>query len=298
MNKKELLIKLKYLLKFLPDETYLKLYYFLVFKRRLNLDNPKTFNEKLQWLKLYDRKEYYTTLVDKYEVREYVKQKIGEQYLVPIYGIWDNFDDIDFEKLPNQFVIKCTHDSGGNVICKNKNELNIKEAKKKIQKCLSKNFYYCGREWPYKNVKPRIIVEKYLEDVSNSELKDYKFMVFNQKVKCSFVCSGRYSNEGLTLDFYDLDRNKMPFRRKYRNSSETIEKPKNYLKMIELAEKLSEEMIFDRVDFYEINGKIYFGEITLYPGGGFEKFSPEKYDEILGSWIDLNKDKDKKLMKS
>lgn len=276
-------------LNWLPDKEYLKLMYRLKVGRKLHLDNPKTFNEKLQWLKLYNRKEFYSSLVDKYEVRQYVKKKVGEQYLVPIFGVWDKFDDIDFNMLPKKFVIKCTHDSGGVIICKDKDKLNMTEARNKIQSCLDRNFYYWGREWPYKNVKPRIIVEQYLEDESGDEIKDYKFMVFNGKVKCSFVCSERYSEEGLAVDFYDLNWNKMPFMRKYRNSDKVIEKPKNYEKMIELAEKLSVDMIFDRIDFYEINGNIYFGEITLYPGGGFEKFIPEKYDTILGEMLEIDK---------
>lgn len=276
-------------LNWLPDKEYLKLMYRLKVGRKLHLDNPKTFNEKLQWLKLYNRKEFYSSLVDKYEVRQYVKKKVGEQYLVPIFGVWDKFDDIDFNMLPRKFVIKCTHDSGGVIICKDKDKLNMTEARNKIQSCLDRNFYYWGREWPYKNVKPRIIVEQYLEDESGDEIKDYKFMVFNGKVKCSFVCSERYSEEGLAVDFYDLNWNKMPFMRKYRNSDKVIEKPKNYEKMIELAEKLSVDMIFDRIDFYEINGNIYFGEITLYPGGGFEKFIPEKYDTILGEMLEIDK---------
>ena len=276
-------------LNWLPDKEYLKLMYRLKVGRKLHLDNPKTFNEKLQWLKLYNRKEFYSSLVDKYEVRQYVKKKVGEQYLVPIFGVWDKFDDIDFNMLPKKFVIKCTHDSGGVIICKDKDKLNMTEARNKIQRCLDRNFYYWGREWPYKNVKPRIIVEQYLEDESGDEIKDYKFMVFNGKVKCSFVCSERYSEEGLAVDFYDLNWNKMPFMRKYRNSDKVIEKPKNYEKMIELAEKLSVDMIFDRIDFYEINGNIYFGEITLYPGGGFEKFIPGKYDTILGEMLEIDK---------
>lgn len=276
-------------LNWLPDKEYLKLMYRLKVGRKLHLNNPKTFNEKLQWLKLYNRKEFYSSLVDKYEVRQYVKKKVGEQYLVPIFGVWDKFDDIDFNMLPKKFVIKCTHDSGGVIICKDKDKLNMTEARNKIQSCLDRNFYYWGREWPYKNVKPRIIVEQYLEDESGDEIKDYKFMVFNGKVKCSFVCSERYSEEGLAVDFYDLNWNKMPFMRKYRNSDKVIEKPKNYEKMIELAEKLSVDMIFDRIDFYEINGNIYFGEITLYPGGGFEKFIPEKYDTILGEMLEIDK---------
>lgn len=297
MNKKEFLMDIKYFLKFLPDETYIKLYYRLIFKKHLNLNNPQTFNEKIQWLKLNDRKPIYSKLVDKYEVREYVKEKIGEEYLVPILGVWEKFEEIDFDQLPEKFVLKCTHDSGGIVICKDKKIFDIEEAKNKIEKCLKHNFYYIGREWPYKNVKPRIIAEKYLENINSKEkLMDYKFMCFNQKVQCSFVCSGRNEKEGLSVDFYDLEWRKMPFTRKYKNSNKEIKRPVNYKKMIKLAEILSEGIPFARIDFYEIDNKIYFGEITLYPGCGFEKFNPSKYDKILGDWIDLSSSK-KKMVK-
>ncbi len=286
MNKKAILKNIKYLLWFLPDKFYLKLYYRLIFKRKLDLNNPITYNEKLQWLKLYDRKEEYVKLVDKYEVREYIKEKIGEEYLVPIYGVWDKFDDIDFDKLPNKFVLKCTHDSGGVVICKDKNNFDFKGAKEKIVSCLKKNYFYIGREWPYKKVKPRIIAEKYLESV-DGDIRDYKFMCFNQKVKCSFVCSGRNDEKGLAVDFFDLNWNKMDLKRKYRNSDTSIEKPKNYDKMIELAEILSINIPFVRVDFYEINNRIFFGELTLYPGCGFEKFTPETWDYKFGEWLKI-----------
>ena len=287
MGQSELNNKVKYALKFLPDETYLKLYYRLKLKKRLNLDKPETFNEKLQWLKINDRKPIYIKLVDKYEVREYIKEKIGEEYLVPIYGVYNKFEEIDFDKLPNQFVLKCTHDSGGIVICKDKKTFDIKEAKQKLEKCLKRNYYYIGREWPYKDVKPRIIAEKFLSDNVNDDLIDYKLMCFNQKVKCSFVCSDRNSKDGLSVDFYDLDWKKMPFTRKYKNSNREIKKPNNYEKMIELAEILSENIPFARIDFYEIDNKIYFGEITLYPGCGFEEFKPEEYDKILGDWMEI-----------
>ena len=287
MTKKEILLNVKYFLRFLPDKFYIKLYYRAVFKKKIDLENPKTFNEKLQWLKFNDRNPLYTKLVDKYEVREYIKEKIGEKYLVPIYGVWDKFDEIDFEKLPNQFVLKCTHDSGGIVICKDKSKLDLKEAKKKINKALKRNFFYIGREWPYKNVKPRIIAEEYLQEENDDDLYDYKFMCFNGKVKCSFICSGRNSKDGLSVDFYDINWKKMPVERKYKNSKKEFKKPKDYEQMIALSEELSKDIPFVRVDFYEVNGKIYFGELTFYPGSGFEKFNPQKYDELLGSWLEL-----------
>ncbi|MEH7086682.1 ATP-grasp fold amidoligase family protein [Neobacillus drentensis] len=274
-------------LKWLPDKQYLKLMFIIRIKQKLNLNKPRTFNEKLQWLKLNDQRSEYTTYVDKFEVRKFIENTIGGQYLIPILGVYDNFDEIDFEALPDKFVLKCTHDSGGLVICTDKSNLNIKEAKDKLNKCLSRNYYYVHREYPYKNVKPRIICEKYMVDESDTDLKDYKFMCFNGKVKCSFVCLNRNSPHGLNIDFYDLYWNIMPFERYYPKSGTTINKPINYDKMIELAEILSKDIPFVRIDFYEVDGKLYFGELTLYPGSGFEEFTPKSFDELLGSWINL-----------
>lgn len=271
----------------IPDKLYLKMIYLLEIGKKLNLDNPQTYNEKLQWLKLYDRNLLYTQLVDKYEVRKYIANSIGEDYLIPLIGVYDSFDEIDFDVLPNEFVLKCTHDSGGVVICTDKSKLKIAAAKRKINDCLKRNFYYIGREWPYKNVKPRIICEKYLVDEADIELKDYKFMCFNGKARCAFVCLNRNSPTGLNVDFYDMDWNPMPFERHYPSSRKKIDKPKNYCKMIEFAEKLSKDIPFVRVDFYEANKQLYLGELTFYPGSGFEEFTPESYDELLGSWIIL-----------
>lgn len=275
------------MLNVLPDRIYLKWLYKKSSGKKLDLQNPKTFNEKIQWLKLYDRKERYTTLVDKYSVKEYVASIIGSDYIVPTLGIWDQFDDIDFTALPEQFVLKCTHDSGGGIIVKSKKKLNMEEAGKKLTRCLKRNYYYIGREWPYKNVKRRIIAEKYLVNENGAELLDYKFMCFGGKVKCSFVCSERRSKNGLKVTFYDLDWNIMPFERCYPRSDKAIKRPKNYRLMIELAEKLSVDIPFVRVDFYEINNRVYFGEFTFYPGGGLEQFNPVSWDRELGEWIDL-----------
>lgn len=277
---------------YLDDKTFLKYRYYYTFKKKLNLENPRTFNEKLQWLKLYDRNPEYTKMVDKYEAKKYVANIIGEEYIIPTLGIYDKFEDVNFSKLPNQFVLKCTHDSGGLIICKDKSELDLKDAKKKINKFLRKNYYYEGREWPYKNVKPRIIIEKFMQDENKQELKDYKLMCFNGKVKCIFVCSNRDTEIGLNIDIFDTNWNKMLFGRiNHPNSKIPIAKPYNLDKMIMLAEKLSKDISFIRVDFYEINGKIYFGELTFYPAAGFEKFEPEEYDKILGDILELPKTK-------
>lgn len=273
----------------LPDEMFIRLAYENNFHKKFNIDNPQTFNEKLQWLKLNDKKEIYTTMVDKYKVKKYVSDIIGEKYIIPTLGVYEKFDDINFSKLPDQFVLKCTHDSGSSIVCEDKSELDIKKARKKINKNLKKNFYYSFREWPYKNVKPRIIVEKYMENIGES-LKDYKFMCFNGKVKCIFVCSNRHTKTGLNIDIFDTDWVKMPFgRAKHPNSKDIIKRPENLEKMIDLSEKLAKDMPFIRVDFYESNNKIFFGELTFYPSAGFEKFEPEEYDKILGDMLELPK---------
>ena len=273
--------------RWMDDETYLKLYYKAIFGKSLDIQNPKTFNEKLQWLKIHDRKLEYVSLVDKFLVKKIVEDKLGKEYVIPTLGCWDSFNEINFEELPDQFVLKCTHDSGGIVICKNKKEFNYTTAKNKIEHCLKKNFYWVGREWPYKEVKPKIIAEKYMVDEVSKDLQDYKFMCFNGVVKCTFVCNERFSESGVTITIFDRNWNVMPVSRRGPRSKKKIKKPVNYEKMIQLAEQLSKGMPFLRVDFYEINNKIYFGEITFYPGSGFEKFYPDLWDLKLGEWISL-----------
>ncbi|MDD6147429.1 MAG: ATP-grasp fold amidoligase family protein [Lachnospiraceae bacterium] len=273
------------LTRWMSDEQFLKKEFFLVMGKPLDLDNPKTFNEKLQWLKIHNRKPEYTTMVDKYAAKQYVADKIGSQYIIPTLGVWDHFDDIDFDALPDQFVLKCTHDSGGLVICKNKSKLDKKAAKRKIEHCLRRKYFYIYREWPYKDVKPRIIAEKYMTNGNGEDLNDYKLMCFNGKVKTTFVCSDRFSKDGLKVTFYDTDWRRMPFERHYPASKTEIDKPQTYEEMITLAEKLAFGIPFVRVDFYEINGNIYFGELTFFPGSGYEEFTPEEWDKTLGDWI-------------
>lgn len=279
----------------LPDELFLKVTFRVGMKKKLDLLNPQTFNEKLQWLKLNDRKDIYTKMVDKYEAKNYVASIIGEEYIIPTLGIYDSFDEIDFKKLPNQFVIKCTHDSGGLVIVKNKSTFDKIEAKKKINKCLKKNYYYSGREWPYKNVKPRIIIEKYMSN-NNEELEDYKIHNFNGIPKVILVCKDRYKNTGLTEDFFDTDWKHLDIKRPYHdNSNSIINKPKKLNEILELSKKLSKNIPFVRTDFYIIEDKIYFGEITFYPSSGFSEFVPEKWDYELGSWLIINNSKKENL---
>lgn len=271
----------------MPDDLYLTKMFKVYIGKDLNLSEPKTFNEKLQWLKLHDRKLRYTSMVDKAEVKKYVKKQIGEEYIIPTLGVWDTFEEIDFERLPKQFVMKCTHDSGGLVICRDKETFDKRAAKLKLEKFLKRDYYLTHREWPYKNVKRRIIVEKYIEDSQLGSLRDYKLMCFNGKVKCSFVVTERFTEEGIKVTFFDEEWNVMPFERHYPKSGERISKPEKYDLMVELAEKLSDGIPFVRVDFYEVKGKVYFGEMTFYPGSGFEEFEPYEWDEKLGDWIDL-----------
>lgn len=275
----------------MDDETYLKRKYKACMGKALNLNSPQTFNEKLQWLKLHDRKPEYTMMVDKYAVRKYIADTIGEEYLIPLLGVWDNPDEINFDALPNQFVLKCNHNSGlGMCICKDRSKLDIEKVKAGLRKGLQQDYYLTSREWPYKNVSKKIVCEEYMEDRQAHELVDYKFMCFSGEVKCSFTCSERFTDSGLKVTFFDKDWNVMPFERHYPASKKPLTKPINYRKMIQFAEELSKGIPFVRVDFYEINGQLYFGELTFYPGGGFEEFTPEEWDYKLGDFLKLKND--------
>lgn len=269
----------------MDDRKYLEYMFEERLGYKLNLDAPKTFNEKIQWLKLNDRNPMYTDFVDKYEVKKYVKSILGEEYVIPTIGVFRGAE-IDFEKMPEQFVLKCTHDSGGIVIVTDKKKFDIEGTKRKLNKLLKRNYFYQGREWPYLNIKARVIAEPYIADC-NHELYDYKFMVFNGKVRCTFVCSERFSAEGLKVTFFDENWKVLPFERHYRRSNNPIPKPTNYELMVELAEKLAKGIRFVRVDFYEVNGNVYFGEMTFYPGSGFEEFTPQEWDFKMGDWLEL-----------
>lgn len=274
----------------LPDEEYLKLLFRMIIGKDLNLDAPKTFNEKIQWLKLYDRRPEYTRMVDKCEAKKYVAERIGEEYIIPTLGIWDDPEDIDFDALPNQFVIKCNHNSGlGMCICRDKSKLDIAEVRRGLKKGLRQNYYLTGREWAYKNVQPRIFAEQVLSDEQQKEsLFDYKFYCFNGKPKFLYISEGLHDHTTARISFLNLDWTFAPFHRSdYREFDELPIKPKNYETMLELATILSENVPFLRVDFYEVDGKIYFGELTFYPGSGFSEFTPEEWNYSLGSWIQL-----------
>lgn len=275
----------KGLLTFLPDTIYLKLLYRSRLNKKLNLKNPKTYNEKIQWLKINDRKPYYSKLVDKYEVRKYVSDKIGEEFLVPLYGVWDEFDAIDFDRLPRRFVLKTTHDSGGVVICRDKNKLDKVKAKQLLEKSLARKYSLANRERVYDDVKPRIIAEKFLEKNNGDGLDDYKFFCFDGEVKALFIATERKTQP--KFDFFSKDFTPLPLKQYYPNSNKKHKMPKKYKEMIMLSEKLSENIPHVRVDLYNNNGSIYFGEITFYHFSGTKKFEPEIYDEIFGNWINL-----------
>ena len=273
-------------MQFIPDSLYIQIYYFAHFKKFCNLKKPNTYNEKLNWLKLHDHNPLYTTLVDKYEAKEYVAQIIGNEYIIPTLGVWDSFDDIDFDKLPNQFVLKCTHDSEGLVIVKDKNKLDKKAAKEKIEAALKQNFYYIGREWPYKNVKPRIIAEQYMEDHVDGELRDYKFFCFDGEPKAMYIASDRASDH-VKFDYYDLKFNHLDIKQKYPHAQEALRKPVTFEKMIDFSKILSKGFPHVRVDFYEVDGHLYFGELTFYHLSGFIPFEPDRWDKVFGDWLKL-----------
>ena len=271
----------------IPDRIYLQIVYFRHFKKFIDFDNPKTFNEKIQWLKLNYRKEEYTNLVDKYRVKQYITKLIGEEYVIPTLGVWKNVDDIDFKSLPEKFVLKCNNDSGGIVICKNKKDFDEVKAKSFLKERLKNNGYWYGREGPYKNVKPCIIAEKYMEDSISKDLKDYKFFCFNGSMEFFDIDIDRFIEH--RSNYYDRNGNFLPFGKTYcpPDYTKKIEMPKNLDKMIELAETISHNTVLSRIDFYEIDGQVYFGEITFYPGSGFSPFTDEKWDYKLGDMIDL-----------
>lgn len=273
------------LFNWMKDETYLKIAYRAKMGKKLNLDNPTTYNEKIQWLKLNYRNPKLTQLADKYGVREYVREKIGEEYLIPLLGVWEDTDSIKFDDLPNQFVLKCTHDSGSVIICKDKTVLDFDETRKKLDKVMKKNYYWGQREWVYDDIKPKIIAESYISSTSEKDLKDYKFFVFNGEVEFMFIASDR--GKDTRFDFYDRDFNNIKVKQKHKTANKPIEKPAKYEEMVILAQKLAADMPHARVDFYNVDGKILFGEITFFHFSGWEKFEPNQFDEKFGSYLEL-----------
>lgn len=272
-----------------PDSCYLRYQYRRVFGRPLDLDNPKRFTEKIQWLKLHDRKPIYHKLVDKFEVKQIVSEIIGEEYIIKTLGVWNSYDDIDISTLPQQFVIKCTHDSASITICLDKNSFHKQAHSWKYNSMFMKRDYYHfeNKQWAYKGIQPRIIAEEYIEDDRFESLSDYKLYCFNGVARCVYVTVNRFS--ALSVSMYDMEWNKMPFEHIHPGRGEFIEKPKNLHLMKELAEKIARfiDNPFVRVDFYEAKSRVYFGEVTFYPEGGMCYFKPDEWDYVLGDWIDL-----------
>lgn len=272
------------------DKIYLKMIFRCFMGRKLNLRDPKTFSEKLQWLKLYNRKAEYTQMVDKYAVKKYVADIIGEEYIIPTLGVWDSVDEIDFDSLPEKFVLKTTHAGGGNgvVICKDKSTFDIQKAKGKLKRSMKTNPYLTLREWPYKNVKPRIIAEKYVEVEGHTDLPDYKFFCFNGEPKYCQVIRDRSTKE--TIDFYDMEWNHMPFvglNPIAENGEHPVVRPLHLDDMINKCRMLSIDIPFSRIDFYVVNDKVFFGEITFFPASGMGEFRPKEWNYTFGSWIKL-----------
>lgn len=283
----------------LPDSTYIKLRYRFQMGKRLNLKNPKTFQEKLQWLKLHDHNSMYKKMVDKILVKEYVSSLVGSEYVAPLLGVWDEPEDIDWDSLPNQFVLKTNHGGGntGVVICRDKNSFDREHAIKKLNSSLNKDIYKNLREWPYKNIVRKVFAEKYLESAFGvNDLPDYKFFCFNGSVKALFVATERQNpNEDVKFDFFDADYNHLPFRQGHENARVIPKKPKSFKEMKRIAATLSKGIPHVRVDLYEVNGRPVFGELTFCHFGGMVPFEPEEWDYKFGSWLQLpsfnNKDK-------
>lgn len=282
------------------DKTWIQIKFLQRMKRLPNLNNPKTYNEKLNWLKLNDRRPEYCILVDKYEMKKYVADRVGSDYIIPVVGgPWDTVDEIDFASLPDKYVLKTTHDCGGVVICKDKAKFDIERAKKILNEHMENNYFWHTREWAYKNVKPRIFAEKYVKDSASQEtnieqtaemeqLTDYKFFCFDGEPKLMFVATDRASQtEETKFDFFDMDYNHMQIVQGHPNAPIEPQKPKSFDKMKEVAAVLSKGMPHIRVDFYEVNGQTYVGELTLFHFSGLVPFEPNEWDEKMGEWIQL-----------
>ena len=275
------------MLRILSDRAFLKYAYKAHFGKKLDLKNPLTFNEKLNWLKLYNRDESCIPLVDKLAVKDYIANTIGEKYVVPTLAVWDRDEDIDIGVLPDKFVLKCTHDSGSAVVCRDKSTFDFENARKKLKRKLEKNLFWHGREWPYKKLEPKIIAEAYVDNGKSGDLEDYKLFCFNGKCRCYKVDFDRFTNHG--ANYFDTEGNLLPFGEAVcpPDFDKKIDIPDAIKEMIPMAEKLSEGYPFVRVDFYEANGNVYFGEMTFFPASGFGPLIPEQWDKTLGDWLIL-----------
>ena len=272
----------------LSDEEFLKKVFPKYMGYPLDLENPKTFSEKLQWLKVNYRDPIQTVMVDKHEAKNFIAQRVGEQYIIRTLAVWDSVEDIDFDALPNQFVLKCTHDSGGIVICKDKSSLDREAAKAKLRASLKRDYSKIAREWAYQNVPRRIIAEKYISELGNDDLLDSKMYSFHGEPKLTVVCSDRFSKTGTRMNFYDINWEPMGIHfGHYPPLSTEFPKPATYEEMKRLTAELSKDCPFLRVDFYEIKGRLYIGELTFFPGAGLEQFCPMTKDYELGEWLHL-----------
>ncbi len=273
-----------------PEKMYLK----VLFKNRMNskldLKNPKTFSEKLQWLKLYDRKPEYATMVDKAEVKKYISEKLGEEYLIPTIGIYESVAEIPFDDLPEKFIIKCTHDSGSVFICDKKKDINFDEIKTKLTQNLKTPFFYCSGEWVYKNVKPQVIVEEFISDENGNSPVDYKFFCFNGVMEIFKIDYNRFTKRA--ANYYNKKCELLEIGKVNSIPDPTIklDLPDNFKEMVEITEKLSKGIPFLRVDLYSVNNRIYFGELTFYPSSGIEAFVGDG-DNIMGDLLILPKRK-------
>ena len=272
----------------LSDEEFLKKVFPKYMGYPLDLENPKTFSEKLQWLKVNYREPIQTVMVDKHEAKDFIAHRVGNQYIIPTLAVWDSVEDIDFDALPNQFVLKCTHDSGGIVICKDKLSLDREATKAKLRTSLKRDYSRIAREWPYKEVPRRIIAEEYLSELGSNEILDYKMYCFHGELKMTVVCSDRFSKTGTRMNFYDIDWKPMGIHfGHYPPLPTEFSRPETYDEMLRLATELSKDCPFLRVDFYEIKGRLYIGELTFFPGAGLEQFRPISKDYELGEWLHL-----------
>ena len=273
---------------YIPDRLFIELRFRERMHKKPNLKNPKTYSEKIQWLKLYYHDPLLIKLVDKAEVKPWVAERIGKEHIIPTLGVWDRFADIDFDGLPNAFVLKCTHDSGGNYIVPDKSKFDREEARRKLESHLKNNYYWHTREWPYKYVIPRILAEKYMVDETGYELKDYKFFCFDGKVKYLFIATDRNTpGQETKFDFYDENFKHLSIKNGHENSDHELMCPRGFEKMKQYAAILGKGFPESRVDFYDINGNVYFGEITFYHWGGMMPFEPEEWDRIFGDQIVL-----------
>lgn len=279
----------KFLSPLLTDKCYLSMMYYYRMGRKINWKAPLTYNEKLQWLKLHDRNPNYTALVDKYEVKSHVIQLIGKEHVAETLGIWNSPDEIDYSALPHRFVLKTTHGGGnfGVIICKDKTKLDVYETRKTLERSLSQDLYRDSREWPYKNIQKRIIAEEYLEDRATGEIRDYKFFCFNGIVKALFVATERQTRKEPFFNFFDRDYNRLEIKQGHPRADKWPERPKKFEEMIEIAERLSDGIPHVRIDLYEVNGIVYFGEFTFYHFGGMVPFEPSSWDKVFGEWLVL-----------